>query len=87
MRRCNSYVGAACVNGICPNALRSEDIEQYKDIYGTTRKQRCDYCGYNEGCADCAMPEMQGITVTECQFLEGRKGKNLDFMKRRTKNG
>ena len=42
MRRCNSYVGAACINGICPNALRSEDIEQYKDIYGTTRKQRCD---------------------------------------------
>ena len=60
MRRCNSYVGIACVNGTCPNALRNEDIDVYKDIYGTTRKQRCDYCGYNEGCKDCAMPEMQG---------------------------
>lgn len=72
MRRCNSYVGVACINGLCPNALRNEDIDEYKDIYGTTRKQRCDYCGYNEGCTDCAMPEMQGLTEEECRFLEGR---------------
>ena len=29
---CKSYVGVACVNGSCPNALRNEDIEAYKDI-------------------------------------------------------
>jgi hypothetical protein len=67
MKRCNSYVGVACIDGHCPNALRNEDIEEYKDIYGTTRKQRCDYCGYNEGCKDCAMPEMEGITEQECR--------------------
>ena len=72
MRRCKSYVGVACVNGTCPNALRNEDIEAYIDIYGTKRKQRCDYCGYNEGGKDCAMPEMQGITEEQCRFLEGR---------------
>ena len=72
MRRCKSYVGVACVSGTCPNALRNEDIEAYKDIYGTTRKQRCDYCGYNEGCTDCATPEIHGIPEDLCRFLQGR---------------
>lgn len=72
MKRCKSYVGVTCINGSCPNVLRNEDIDEYRDTYGTTRKQRCDYCEYNEGCVDCAMPEMQSITVKECQFLEGR---------------
>lgn len=73
MKRCKSYVGVACINGLCPNALRNEDIDAYKDIYGTTRKQRCDYCGYNEGCTDCAMPEMQGISEEQCRIQEGVK--------------
>jgi hypothetical protein len=29
---CKSYVGVACVNGSCPNALRNEDIEAYKEV-------------------------------------------------------
>ena len=68
---CKSYVGVACVNGSCPNALRDEDIEAYKDIYGTTRKQRCDRCAYYEGCKDCAVPNIEGVTEDECRFLEG----------------
>ena len=73
-RKCNpyrSYVGVACIDGHCPNALRNEDIDAYRDIYGTARKQQCRYCGYNEGCKDCATPEMEGVTVEECRFLEG----------------
>lgn len=75
MKRCKYYIGVTCINGSCPNALRNEDIEVYIDIYGTKRKQRCDYCGYNEGCIDCAVPQIDGITEEECKKKNGVKTK------------
>lgn len=78
MKSCKHYIGVACVTGYCPNALRYEDMDSYKDIYGTTRKQRCDRCGYNEGCKDCATPDIDHITTEECQkkHKEGMNNEN-----------
>ena len=44
---CFDYVGVACVDGSCPNAL----CEDYPDFYTHVD---CSDCFYNFGCDDCA---------------------------------
>lgn len=46
---CDGYVGAACIDGTCPNA---QEHEEY------CCPIPCADCFYNKGCADCAAPEM-----------------------------
>ena len=72
-KKCSSYVGVACVNGSCPNALREENPEYYADCYGTFKRQQCRYCGYNKGCEDCAIPHMDDNIDSEeqCRILHG----------------
>jgi hypothetical protein len=50
--RCKSYLGATCVSGGCPIALRDEYAERGYDIV-----HNCDECPYYKGCEDCAFED------------------------------
>lgn len=67
MKKCSEYCGVACIDGSCPNALRNDDIDLYVEYYGTKRKTRCDYCGYNKGCDDCCIAFYMGISQDVCR--------------------
>ena len=43
---CHDYIGVACIDGTCPNAL-----ENWITV-------PCGDCFYYKGCEDCAAPEM-----------------------------
>ena len=59
--QCPDYVGVACVNGSCPNAL-------YDEIpWGTDYYDHCEGCPCYRGCEDCATPEIEGITSEVCR--------------------
>ena len=47
---CPGYVGAACVNGSCPAAIR----EEYEERAMPTVKH-CRNCFMYRGCEDCAL--------------------------------
>lgn len=49
MKRCKSYVGVACVNGLCPKANADEYAERCMDVISD-----CNDCFYYKGCEDCA---------------------------------
>ena len=50
MKRCNSYVGLACVDGSCPKAKWEEYLERDMDVV-----RNCNECHYYKGCEDCAL--------------------------------
>lgn len=54
MEFCESYVGAACVDGSCPIANR-EDYGEYCAVRGIDRFGICKNCWMYKGCDDCAL--------------------------------
>ena len=75
---CSDYVGVACVNGSCPNALLYDEPQLYADIYGTYKETKCKDCSYNEQCKDCALPYMDETigNEVECRKLHGLEAEN-----------
>ena len=71
MKKCGDYCGVACIDGSCPNALREENPEYYKDCYGTLKKMQCRYCGYNKGCEDCCIAFYSEISQEQCRKEHG----------------
>ena len=69
MKKCSEYCGSSCIDGHCPNALRNEDMNRYIEVYGTSRKQQCRYCVYNNGCDDCCIAYYEEISQEECRKL------------------
>ncbi len=51
-KRCKSYCGTTCVNGLCPIALYNEDFTLFEI------KPSCNDCFYYRGCEDCAFDGM-----------------------------
>lgn len=49
-KRCQNYVGVACVDGSCPKAWQEEYEER-----GIPIIRSCRECGYYKGCEDCAL--------------------------------
>lgn len=47
---CKDYVGVACVNGTCPQALKEE-----WEAIGGIDISKCEFCWLNEGCKDCML--------------------------------
>lgn len=47
---CSSYVGYFCVNGLCPLAIGSDDVDSFHRDF-----KFCRRCFFNQGCEDCAM--------------------------------
>ncbi len=41
MKRCHDYIGASCVNGVCPMATAEEDEERCVGVV-----KDCDNCFY-----------------------------------------
>lgn len=50
MKRCDDYVGVACVDGTCPKANADEYAERCMDVIAN-----CKDCFYYKGCEDCAL--------------------------------
>lgn len=53
-KRCKSYVGVVCVNGICPVA----NMDEYEERCAPLIK-KCSECFYYRGCEDCALADTE----------------------------
>ena len=49
-KRCQNYVGVACVDGSCPMAWQEEYEERCIPVI-----HNCQECHYYRGCEDCAL--------------------------------
>ena len=73
MSKCSGYCGVACIDGSCPNALRENNPEYFRDCYGSMKKIQCRYCIYNKGCEDCCIAFYQNISEEQCRIEHGIK--------------
>jgi hypothetical protein len=53
-KKCEGYVGVACVDGTCPMANCEEYEERGMDV-----PRGCEYCWYYKGCEDCALADTE----------------------------